>query len=73
MTATPDSSHVSGITVDGTSVNLGEASGPIELLEGGNEITIVVTSENGTMATYVLDVVRASLSADATLSALAIG
>lgn len=49
------------VTVNGTAVASGSASGSIALDEGSNVITVVVTAEDGTTTkTYTIDVVRQS-------------
>jgi len=58
------------ITVNGTSVNSGSASGLIPLNVGSNTITVVVTAQDGTTKTYKVYVIRKSN--DATLSTLVI-
>ena len=57
------------ITVNGTSVTSGSASGSIALNVGSNIITVVVTAQDGTTRTYTVTVTRAA-SAVATLSNL---
>jgi uncharacterized repeat protein (TIGR02543 family) len=60
------------ITVNGTAVTSGSASGSIALNVGSNTITVVVTAQDGsTTKSYSVDVTRAG-SADATLSSLAL-
>jgi len=69
VTATPTQVNAT-ITVNGTSVNSGSASGLIPLNVGLNTITVVVTAQDGTTKTYRVYVIRKSN--DATLSALTI-
>src|SRR6202000_588506 len=60
------------ITVNGTTIVSGAASGNIPLAVGPNLVTIVVkASDNSTSITYTIDVVRTS-SADANLANLAL-
>ncbi|WP_206110592.1 cadherin-like beta sandwich domain-containing protein [Pannonibacter phragmitetus] len=73
LTVTPTVTDANAtITVNGTSVTSGSASGAINLNVGSNIITVVVTAEDGTTTeTYTVDVTRAApASADATLSNL---
>lgn len=61
------------ITVNGDDLASGTASQPLALAEGDNEITVVVTAEDGSStSTYVISVNRASLSTDSSLSNLAL-
>ncbi|WP_240416330.1 cadherin-like beta sandwich domain-containing protein [Paenibacillus periandrae] len=46
------------MTVNGTPVISGQASGAISLNTGSNTITIVVTAQNGTTKTYTINVLR---------------
>jgi 6-phosphogluconolactonase (cycloisomerase 2 family) len=62
ITVTPTRTHANGIiTVNGTTVVSGSASGTIALTEGTNTITIEVTAENATTKTYTITVTRAPL------------
>ena len=71
ITATRNESHAT-ITVNGTTVTSGSASGAISLNVGANIITIVVTAQDGvTTKTYTITVTRGTGSV-ATLSALTI-
>ncbi len=73
LTVTPTVTDANAtVTVNGTSVTSGSASGAINLNVGSNIITVVVTAEDGTTTeTYTVDVTRAApASADATLSNL---
>lgn len=75
MTVTPTvtESHAT-VTVNGTSVASGVASGSIGLSVGANAISIVVTAQDTTTTTYTLTVTRASgASTNANLSGLAPG
>ncbi|WP_428233128.1 FG-GAP-like repeat-containing protein [Flavobacterium sp.] len=49
------------ILVNGVAVASGSASGTINLSEGSNTITVVVTAQNGTSKIYTLTIKRASL------------
>jgi len=66
MTVTPTAAaSTATITVDGTAVVSGDASGSIALAVGSNTITTIVTAPDGvTTQTYTLVVTRASGSAD---------
>jgi gliding motility-associated-like protein len=60
------------VTVNGTAVSSGSASGSIALNVGSNTLTTEITAENGiNVSVYTVDVVRAA-SANANLSALGI-
>ena len=72
VTALPEATVIASMTIDGVAAEPGEASAPIELDEGGNDIPIVVTAENGTTAHHVLHIDRGFLAADATLGELTI-
>lgn len=71
VTLTPTANQASStITVNGTKVNSGSASGAISLAVGANTITTVVTAQDGiTTKTYILTVTRAAATGIA-LSAL---
>jgi lysophospholipase L1-like esterase len=73
VTPTLNESHAT-ITVNGTAVLSGSASGLISLNVGTNTITVVVTAQNSSTKTYTITVTRApsGASSDATLSALTI-
>jgi len=60
VTVTPSTTDPNAtVTVNGTAVTSGTASGPIALAEGLNTITIVVTAQDGTTTkTYTLTVTR---------------
>lgn len=62
VTVTPTASDGSAtITVNGTTVASGSASGPISLSVGANVISIVVTARDGvTVQTYAITVTRSS-------------
>jgi len=66
MTVTPTTSASNAtVTVNGTAVTSGEASGPITLFVGDNTITTVVTAFGGSATkTYTIMVTRASGSAN---------
>ena len=66
MTVTPTSADPTAtITVDGTTVASGTASGAIALAVGSNTITTIVTAQDGvTTKTYALTVTRATSGAD---------
>jgi tRNA threonylcarbamoyladenosine modification (KEOPS) complex Pcc1 subunit len=72
ITVTPVRTQANAtITVNGTSVTSGAASGSISLNVGSNTITVIVTAQDGTTTkSYTVSVTR--LSNDATLSALAL-
>ena len=71
-TVTPTRTQANAtITVNGTAVTSGSASGAILLSVGSNTITVVVTAQDGTTSTYTVTVTRAA-SSDATLSAASI-
>ena len=71
VTVTPTVNHAGAtITVAGTTVTSGVASGSQSLNVGSNTITIIVTAENGDTKTYTVTVTR--VSTDATLSDLTI-
>jgi hypothetical protein len=60
ITPTANESHAI-VTVNGTTVASGQASGAISLNVGSNTITVVVTAEDGTTTkTYTIDVTRAA-------------
>jgi gliding motility-associated-like protein len=73
VTVTPTTSDATAtVTVNGTAVISGAASGPISLTVGSNTITTVVTAQDGvTKETYTLIVTRAP-SSNAALSNLRI-
>ena len=73
VTPTANESHAT-MTVNGTTVVSGSASGAISLNLGINTVTIVVTAQDGvTTKTYSITIIRAvPISNDATLSGLAI-
>jgi hypothetical protein len=73
VTPTVNESHAT-VTVNGTPVTSGSASGSISLSVGSNDISIVVTAQSGATKIYTISVTRASaaLSSDATLSSLTI-
>lgn len=59
ITVTPTlTDSLSTMTVNGTSVNSGSASGSITINVGNNTITIVVTAENGNTTSYTITVTR---------------
>jgi hypothetical protein len=59
VTITPTASDGNAaIAVNGVGVPSGEASGPVELIDGAAEITIIVTAENGEGQTEYTIVVR---------------
>jgi hypothetical protein len=64
------------ITVNGTAVTSGTASGDIALSVGANTITVVVTAQNAATKTYTITVTRAQAqqgqSSDNNLSALSL-
>ena len=72
ITVTPTATDAAAtITVDGTATASGSPSASINLSGGDNAISVVVTAEDGTTTrTYTVTVTRATLSTDATLSAL---
>ena len=73
VTPTANNQYYSSITVNGTGVTSGSASGNINLTVGNNTITVVVTAQDGTTtSTYTITVTRAAISSDATLSSLTI-
>jgi hypothetical protein len=75
LTLTPVANDsAASITVNGTPVASGSASGSINLAEGVNSLTVTVTAEDGqTTQTYSLSVTRAAASSvDASLSGLTI-
>jgi hypothetical protein len=76
VTVTPTVHQANGtVTVNGTGVTSGTASGAISLVVGPNTITVKVTAQDGiTSDTYTIVVTRAAaaLSSDATLSGLTI-
>ncbi len=64
------------ITVNGTSVNSGSASGAISLTVGSNTITVIVTAQDGTTSTYTVSVTRLAIiinTANVTITAPAVG
>ncbi len=64
VTPTAADSHA-GITVNGTAVASGSASGAIALAQGENTISVIVTAQDGTTTqTYTLTVVRGMTYAD---------
>jgi YVTN family beta-propeller protein len=61
VTVTPTAEDMnSTITVNGTAVLSGQASQPINLNVGTNNIPVIVTTQNGTSKTYVITVTRAA-------------
>ena len=75
ITLTPVSTvNAASITVNGTVVASGSASGSINLAEGVNSLTVIVTAEDGQATqTYSLAVTRAVASTvDASLSGLTV-
>jgi len=72
VTVTPTVNQPSAtVTVNGTAVTSGTASGAISLKVGANPISVVVTAQDGSTLTYTLTVTRGP-SNDATLSNLTI-
>jgi len=75
VTATSTNSRAT-LTVNGVAVTSGSPGDPINLIEGSNSVSILVTAEDGaTNRTYTVDVTRQSppaLSSDATLSDLSV-
>jgi len=72
ITVTPTTTDPTAtVSVNGTAVISGNASGPIPLNVGPNTINVLVTAQDGTTTTYSVTVTRGP-SADATLSNLAI-
>lgn len=72
VTPTVNESHAT-VTVNGTVVTSGSASGSISLNVGDNTVNIVVTAQDTTIKTYTINVIRAStLSNDSSLSGLTI-
>ena len=64
VTVTPTANHSGAtITVAGTTVTSGSASGSQSLNVGSNTITIIVTAENGDTKTYTVTVTRAAAPA----------
>ena len=72
ITVTPTINQANAtVTVNGTAVTSGSASGSISLSVGTNTITTVVTAQDGTTTkTYTTTVTRAAASTDATLSGM---
>ncbi|MBL8096565.1 MAG: cadherin-like beta sandwich domain-containing protein [Anaerolineales bacterium] len=72
LTVTPTASDANAtITVNGTTVASGAASGAIALSVGANTITTVVTAEDGTTTkTYTVTLTRAAQSTNADLTSL---
>jgi autotransporter-associated beta strand protein len=72
MTVTPTATDpLATVTVDGSPLTSGNASGPISLSVGANAITTVVISQDTTATnTYTLTVTRAAPSLNANLSNL---
>jgi gliding motility-associated-like protein len=58
------------VTVNGTAVTSGSASGSIVLNSGSNTVTVAVKAEDGTINNYSINVVKTSASANANLSSL---
>ncbi len=70
LTVTPTTSDANAtVTVNGNPVSSGTPSAPLPLVVGTNTITLVVTAQDGSTASYTLTVTRA-LSPVATLSNL---
>lgn len=67
ITVTPTRTQANAtITVNGVSVNSGSASGAISLSVGLNNITVVVTAQDGaTTGTYTVSVTRAAITVTA--------
>ena len=62
VTVTPTLANASAsVTVNGTTVVSGVASGAIALSEGSNTITVVVTAQNATTKTYTITILRSIL------------
>jgi len=61
ITVTPTPADAGAtVTVNGTPVAVGSASGPINLIVGGNPVTVLVTAANAiNLRTYTIDVTRA--------------
>ena len=65
VTLTPTTSDPTAtVTVNGTTVTSGTASGGLALAVGSNSIPVVVTAQNGATQTYTVTVTRASGGAD---------
>jgi tRNA threonylcarbamoyladenosine modification (KEOPS) complex Pcc1 subunit len=58
VTPTRNESHAT-ITVNGSSVTSGSASGTINLNTGSNTITVIVTAQDNSTKTYTITVIRA--------------
>jgi hypothetical protein len=70
ITVTPTRSEANAtITVNGTAVTSGNASGAINLTVGANTITTVVTAQDGTTKTYTVTVIRAGTVTGITFTA----
>lgn len=71
LTVTPTLADATAtVTVNGSAVTSGSASGSIPLSVGQNTITTVVTAQDGTTETYTLVVTRLAPSANANLLSL---
>ncbi len=60
------------VTVNGSAVTSGAASGTISLNAGANTITTVVTAQNGTTKTYTTTITRTAASTNALLNSIAL-
>lgn len=73
LTVTPTAADSkSTITVNGSPVSSGQASGAISLQMGSNPITIIVTAQTGTTKTYNIQVNKMLVSTNANLSGLTV-
>ena len=72
LTPTAADTSAARLTVDGTAVTSGSASGAIALSVGENPITVRVTAQDGTTKDYTVTITRQAgqQSSDATLSGL---
>ncbi|MEO3927763.1 carboxypeptidase regulatory-like domain-containing protein [Micromonosporaceae bacterium B7E4] len=73
VTAVARSPFTRSVAIDGEPVAGSQGSRVIALGPSGRQVPVVVVAEDGTEATYPLEVRRRSLAADASLSALAVG
>ncbi|MDP4152432.1 MAG: cadherin-like beta sandwich domain-containing protein, partial [Bacillota bacterium] len=76
VTAVPNDTKISGMTVNGSGLKSGTASSAIALAEGANTLAVLVKAEDGTAKTYTITVTRQAAppvkSSNANLSGLAL-
>jgi gliding motility-associated-like protein len=70
FTPTVSDAGFASVKVNGTAVTSGSTSTPIALVTGPNTINIVVTAQDASTKTYVINVIKSASSNNAQLSAL---